>query len=236
MVKEPKGSADDEAAIKELGLRMEGGSAGQFNAMFEILSNAIDRQSAYARLSSLPTTVRYLLACVLAFGPPALLWVPTAADPRWPFSPEQMALFLAMHAGLLGLLILAALRPLHLPTWPYRGIVSMTTTAFVGVFLVALWPATGVLSTAPLPGAHSCLFLGFATGLVLFLLLRLLDRGQNLGLWLSGGAATLFGNAILQVHCGAADVQHRLLGHASVGLAYLALVAVSRSLPRLWLR
>lgn len=203
-----------------LGALTEQPSGQELDQMFDNLSDAI--ASAPKRpMAALPTWGRYGLAALLALALPALLLALHDPQVEFPYSTASHALFFVLYSSLLGLLVASNLRPFYKPSYPQHVILGLCATAVVQVFAFAVWPTTAV-STATSHGVLPCLLSGSLMGLALFVLLRLLDRGQRLGPWLAASAAVLFGNACLQVHCADADVLHRLLGHAGISAVYLA--------------
>jgi len=99
--------------------------------------------------------------------------------------------------------------------------------------LAAFAPATEVSRQAGPEGALGCFGYGALFTLPIALLLWALDRDERTSfrtVCLSAAALGLSANLLLELHCGNGNAEHVLLGHASLGLAWLAAWAVLRRL------
>jgi hypothetical protein len=117
-----------------------------------------------------------------------------------------------------------AMRPLHRPPLP-RGVVPAALALALAVPLaLALLPDPVGGPPPPHAAALGCFALGSGSGLLVFGLLRALDRRSRAPWWqvaLSAGALGLVGNLAVQLHCPATHPEHLLLGHASVGALWV---------------
>ena len=92
-------------------------------------------------------------------------------------------------------------------------------------FLTALLPATEAGRHAAPGGALSCFIFGTLFTFPTALLLWALDRDDSPSLrtvCLSAVALGLSANLLLELHCPNGNPTHLLLGHASIGLGWLA--------------
>jgi hypothetical protein len=100
---------------------------------------------------------------------------------------------------------------------------------FVGAlglpFLIAFAPATEASVHAGPGGALGCFVYGALLTLPTAALLWAFDRDDRPSVrtvCLSAASLGLSANLVLELHCPSGNVQHLLLGHASIGLAWLA--------------
>lgn len=126
-------------------------------------------------------------------------------------------------AVLLGASLYLALRPLHQPPLPAvvrTGLIGASLAATLALALLA--PADTIADDRGLL-AHvtPCLVYGLLTGLPVFLLLRLLDRGRSTIAILAACAGGLTGNLVLQLHCPRNDAEHLMGAHFGVVLLFL---------------
>ena len=101
--------------------------------------------------------------------------------------------------------------------------------------LAAFAPATEVSRLAGPGGAFGCFSYGALLTLPIALLLWALDRDDRPSfrtVCLSAAALGLSANLLLELHCGNGNPTHVLLGHASLGLAWLAAWAIASGLRR----
>lgn len=220
-------SQPDEAACSEQ----------ELDRMFDALSTAIE-QAPKRPLAELPTRLRYGLVLLVALGAPVWLLISMPAGQPMPLSLPAHLAFLGLYAATIGLLSSVVLRPFYRPGQPRRLGWVGCGLALVLVLGVAVWPASPaslayVHGAGPLPADLSCLLYGSAVGAILFALLRLVDRGQALGLPIAACSAALFANACLQAQCPDGAVLHRLNGHASLALLFLLGVLLAQTLRRL---
>ena len=228
--------ADDGALGRALGaaaptLVAEPGAAQLHQLRSAIEVRVARERGASAWLRSRPTWQR-LAICVAAFG--LLLAVFAFVVPRHPLAEGGLGRFALVAAGL-GALLLGAvwrlLRPLQAPP-PPRVTTLLLLVGGVGTPIVlAFFPPTihelapGATGPAGLGAAVSCAGLGLVAVVPLWLLATTLRRVRVDGAAvtaLAGVAAGLGALVCLQIHCHHVDLQHLLLGHAS--LVWLAAV------------
>ena len=102
-------------------------------------------------------------------------------------------------------------------------------------FLAAFVPATEQSRFTGPEGALGCFVYGALFTLPIGLLLWAFDRDDRLTLrtvCLSAAALGLSANLLLELHCPSGHPLHLLLGHASLGLAWLAAWFVTRGISR----
>ena len=102
-------------------------------------------------------------------------------------------------------------------------------------FLVALFPATEASRHFGPAGALGCFSYGAALTVPVALLLWAFDRNDTPSLRTVGLSAVALGlsaNLVLELHCPNGNVLHLLLGHASIGLAWLGAWLVARRVSR----
>jgi hypothetical protein len=91
-------------------------------------------------------------------------------------------------------------------------------------FVIALWPATEAARSYEPAGALGCFSYGALLTLPTAALLWAFDRDDRLSLrtvCLSAAALGLSANLVLELHCPNGNAAHVLLGHASLGVAWL---------------
>ncbi|HEY0464215.1 MAG TPA: hypothetical protein VGC79_08405 [Polyangiaceae bacterium] len=116
---------------------------------------------------------------------------------------------------------------------PVRDYWGLLAFALAVPFLAAFAPATEASTLAGPEGALGCFGYGALLTLPIALLLWACDRDQRPSLrtvCLSAAALGLSANLLLELHCGNGNALHVLLGHASLGVAWLAAWAVARQL------
>jgi hypothetical protein len=102
-------------------------------------------------------------------------------------------------------------------------------------FLIAFAPATEASRAFGPEGALGCFSYGALLTLPTAALLWAFDRDDRLSLrtvCLSAVALGLSANLVLELHCPSGNLQHVLLGHASLGLAWLLAWALTRRFSR----
>jgi hypothetical protein len=108
--------------------------------------------------------------------------------------------------------------------------------AALGVpFLVALAPATEASRLLGPEGALGCFSYGALLTLPAAALLWAFDRNDQLSVrtvCLSAAALGMSANLVLELHCSNGNFRHVLLGHASLGVAWLLGWALARRLGR----
>lgn len=172
-------------------------------------------------LRNRPTTVRRAICfgALGLIGAIAMLTLPMV-DPAK--RTTEWAATLAAYLVLMAISIVAATRPLQLPTLPkWRG--ALLAALAVGATLVAVL----------LPSAHThapsgssigfgpCMGIGLLIGLPVYAVIRLVDRGNALGGLLAAAAAGLAGNFLLTYHCPATETGHIMAGHVSVAVIFV---------------
>jgi hypothetical protein len=176
---------------------------------------------AWIRSQSTPRRFA-LVAIVLAFSTaPALI---ESAAPR-PTSALLTVSLALLGAGLLVALV-SALRPLSRPLRPARVLAVAAGSLALPFVLAAIAAADRSAEHMALPRASACFLYGAAVSLPVFVLLRLLDRAEQVNLSslaVLAGACGLVANFILRLHCPSEEPLHLLLGHATIGVTWLFL-------------
>jgi hypothetical protein len=116
---------------------------------------------------------------------------------------------------------------------PLRDHLALFLFALLVPVLAAFAPATEASRQAGPEGALGCFSYGALLTAPIAALLWAFDRDDRPSLrtvCLSAAALGLSANFLLELHCGNGNAQHVLLGHASLGLAWLAAWAVARRL------
>jgi len=115
---------------------------------------------------------------------------------------------------------------------PLRDYLPLLAFALAVPVLAGFAPATEISRHAGAEGALSCFSYGALLTLPVALLLWVFDRDDRPALrtvCLSAAGLGLSANLLLELHCGNGNPTHVLLGHASLGLAWLAVwIAVRR--------
>jgi hypothetical protein len=117
----------------------------------------------------------------------------------------------------------------------FTDYVGLLTFALAVPALAAFAPATELSRQAASSGAFGCFGYGALFTLPIALLLWALDRNDRASLrtiCLSAAALGLSANVLLELHCGNGNAAHVLFGHASLGVAWLAVWAATRHLSR----
>ncbi|HEY3252297.1 MAG TPA: hypothetical protein VGJ91_00025 [Polyangiaceae bacterium] len=118
---------------------------------------------------------------------------------------------------------------------PLADHLGLLVFALLVPFLAAFAPATEASRQAGRGGAAACFSYGALLTLPIAALLWAFDRDDRPSLrtvCLSAAALGLSANVLLELHCGNGNTVHVLLGHASLGVAWLAAWAISRRLSR----
>jgi hypothetical protein len=120
-----------------------------------------------------------------------------------------------------------------------RGALSDYFVILVGAlglpFLVAFAPATEASRSFGSEGALGCFVFGALLTLPTAALLWAFDRDDRLStrtVALSAAALGLSANLVLELHCPNGNILHVLLGHASLGVAWLLAWALTRRMSR----
>ena len=117
----------------------------------------------------------------------------------------------------------------------FTGHVGLLLGALALPFLIALAPATDASRAFGPEGALGCFSYGALLTLPTAVLLWAFDRDDRLSLrtvCLSAVALGLSANLVLELHCPSGNLQHVLLGHASLGIAWLLAWALIRRSSR----
>ncbi|HYQ04575.1 MAG TPA: hypothetical protein VER96_38140 [Polyangiaceae bacterium] len=118
---------------------------------------------------------------------------------------------------------------------PLRDYLPLLGFALAVPILAGFAPATEISRHAGAEGALSCFGYGALLTLPVALLLWAFDRADKPALrtvCLSAAGLGLSANLLLELHCGNGNPTHVLLGHASLGLAWLAMWIAVRGLSR----
>lgn len=162
-----------------------------------------------------------LVAIVLAFSiAPAL----AQRAAKGPVS-ALLAVSLALLATALLLAIPAVLRPLSRPLRRMRVLAVAAGSLALPFALAGLSPVAGSAEHVA-SRASACFLYGAALSLPVFVLLSLLDRAEQVhlpSLALLAGTCGLAANLALRLHCPSEEPIHLLLGHATIGVAWLLL-------------
>jgi hypothetical protein len=186
-----------------------------------------------AWLRSRPTKVRFFVALLSVLGAVALGVVHPRRDLA-DYPAARLYLLLALYA--LGIAV-AFGKELFLSV--RRGSLSdysWLAAAALGLpFLVAFAPPTEASRAFGPEGAFGCFGYGALLTLPTAALLWAFDRDDRMSfrtVCLSAASLGLSANLILELHCPSANLTHVLLGHASLGLAWLLVWALGRRLSR----
>lgn len=118
---------------------------------------------------------------------------------------------------------------------PLREYVPLLVFALAVPILAGFAPATEISRGASADGALGCFGYGALLTLPVALLLWAFDRDDRLSLrtvCLSAAALGMSANVLLELHCGNGNPVHVLLGHASLGFAWLAAWGLVRGSSR----
>jgi len=118
---------------------------------------------------------------------------------------------------------------------PFADYLGLLAFALAVPVLAAFAPATEVSRLVGAGGAPSCFVYGALCTLPIALLAWAFDRDDRptrRTVCLSAAALGLAANLLLELHCGNGNPAHVLLGHASLGVAWLVAWAVARGVSR----
>jgi hypothetical protein len=205
------------------------------DALFERLEADVARETGLrAWLRSRPTRLRFALATLSVL---VVVLLGGVLRPRSDFAeypPTRLLLLLGVYG--FGILI-AFGKELHLSA--QRGTFAAHfgwLSAALGLpFLIAFAPATEASRHAGPAGALNCFVYGALLTLPTAALLWAFDRDDQPSLrtvCLSAVALGLSANLLLELHCPSGNALHLLLGHASLGVAWLGAWFVTRRLLR----
>jgi len=205
------------------------------DALFEQLEARVAGEAGLrAWLRSRPTHLRGMLVVlgvllVVLFGGIAKQR-PDFAD----YPTLRVALVLGLYFVVI---VLSAAKELTLA--PRRGGLADNPALLVGglglPFLVAFLPATEASRHFGPEGALSCFSYGAALTVPVALLLWAFDRDDKPSLRTVGLSAVALGlsaNLVLELHCPNGNAVHLVLGHASIGLAWLGAWFLARRVSR----
>lgn len=170
-----------------------------------------------------------LVALVLTFTIAPAVAVRSAKGPLSALAAVSLALVVA--AVLLA--VASVLRPPWRPLRRVRLLAVAAGSLALPFAVVALAAADGSAEHGALR-ASACFMYGAALSLPAFVLLKLLDRAEQVSLpslALLAGTSGLVANLVLRLHCPSEEPVHLLLGHATIGVAWL-LVSYAPSLFR----
>jgi hypothetical protein len=187
-----------------------------------------------AWLRSRPTKLRFLIAlssvlCAVSIGGVLKLRSDFDAYPR-----ARLLVLLAVYS--LGIIV-AFGKELFLSVWrgPLADHLLLLVAALGLPFLVAFAPATEASRAFGAQGALNCFVFGALLTLPTAALLWAFDRDDHLSTrtaCLSAAALGLSANLVLELHCANGNFSHVLLGHASLGVAWLLAWVLTRRLSR----
>lgn len=180
-----------------------------------------------AWLRSLSTPRRLAVvggAIAFAVGLPRVLVAPSAEASHPQLGSAAVAM---LYAIMLFVVVRRALAPAHAAEngqapW-------LLGAALVAPFAMCTFAPGGAIG--PLSHVGTCFFIGVAVGWSLILLLRALDRGAHEDATVAGlaaGVAGLTASFGLQFDCSESGALHRLLCHATVGVALFLQYALAR--------
>jgi hypothetical protein len=221
-------------AAREEAAREEAPPEADYGAMLSSVEAQITRAEATPTfwLRTRSTFVRRLIASSAAAIVVVVFGVLLTRRDLAAMSPLHIAVALGALGSLLGLSVHQALRPLHRPPPPRWSSAALTALTLISTLALALFPAGAAHVHGPLDPVSPCLFFGLLTGLPVYAVLRLLDRGKSAAPLLASCAAGLAGNLVLSLHCPSDAPEHLMLGHFSVVLLFVAGLAVVHRLIR----
>ena len=193
----------------------------------------IDRERGpRAWLRATPRAARVALVLAVVVAEVAYYYL-TRRRRDWDVYPAaRMALALLAMAGVLGVALWDALRPLHQatrPPWAARGLIAagLVLPAFLG-----LLPELPTLSKHyhGLGSDLGCLKNGVVLGLGVMVAIWLVARDPSFFFY-GAIAGALAGLLVLQVECPYNARQHLLVGHATIPLALLGVAWIARRIP-----
>ncbi|MEP7050906.1 MAG: hypothetical protein ABJB12_11150 [Pseudomonadota bacterium] len=187
-----------------------------------------------AWLRSRPTRLRFAVATVSVLLVVTLSGLLRHRPDLAEYPAARLVLLLGAYA--IGI-VLAFGKELHLSA--RRGSVvdqlGLLLVALGLPLLIAFAPATEASRHTGPEGALNCFAYGALLTLPTAALLWAFDRDNRPSLYtvcLSAAALGLSANLLLELHCPSGNVHHLLLGHASIGLAWLAAWFALRRLSR----
>jgi hypothetical protein len=217
------------------------GLGGDLDALLAGLEQQIraEEKSPRAFLRSRPTWIRIALAtvAVLLVVGPVVLFMPRRDLHEYP-GPRMILTVLAMIISL-AITVIIALRPAYRPPLPRALLTAATVSALLILFFFSMMPMSGTTTEnidsflQLLPHALPCFYFGVAAGAPIYLIVRTLDHQvTRLTALLAAGTAGLTANLALHFHCANSQVEHMLLGHFSVAVLFMLLVAAAGAISR----
>ena len=209
---------------RSLAVAAGGGMPFESDLFAKLEADVAQETGLRAWLRSRPTRLRFVAAVLSVL---LVVGLGGALHQRPDFAEYPLAR-LALLLGVYGAVILIAFgKELYLSA--RRGSLSDHVGLFVGAlalpFLIAFAPATEASRHAGPEGALGCFMYGALLTLPTAALLWAFDRDDRPSLrtvCLSAVALGLSANLVLELHCPSGNAQHLLLGHASIGVAWLA--------------
>jgi hypothetical protein len=203
------------------------------DALFAGVKTRIDVEDRGLRgyLRSRPTWLRIaigLVAIALVVGP--VLWLRPRGDMDEYPRGRMLLTILSMSVSLV-ITMAVALRPAYRPPLSRALIGAIAGVVLLMIFLLSSIPVPGFAHPEQalmehLPQAMPCFYFGVLFGAPVYLLVRALDHEvTRLAALLAASTAGLTANLVLHLHCPNTHPQHILLGHFSVAVVFLALVA-----------
>jgi hypothetical protein len=187
--------------------------------MFAALQAQVARDDSglVGALRAKPTSQRRL---ILLSALAALVLVEFGVHMRVAFHdvPVRVAVSLAVFGGLMVVMLLSSLRPMHQPALSPRAEALLVGGSVVAALGLSLWPTLHEhrsLADAA-RGATGCLTYGLAAAVPVYLLARMLDRGSSATGMIAALAAGLTANFLLMSHCRMQGADHMLFGHFGV--------------------
>lgn len=175
-------------------------------------------------LRSRSTNTRRLIALTIFAGLAVLGWfvIPLVSDQA---RTTEWTVSLLSFCVLILLAMFMVTRPVHLPALPRWQSISLVCIAIAATVAAAFWPHPAAHAAAVEAGdgvmAGACMGFGLLLGIPVYVLLRLVDRGNALGSLVAAAAAGVAGNFVLKAHCPISGTSHELLGHASVAVVFV---------------
>ncbi len=206
-------------------------STGFPEELFERIDADVARESGIrAWLRSRPSQLRFQL---LALTTILLIVVGGALHRRGDLDAYPVARMVVLLGGYFVAILMAVGKELSLGPRrpPFADHLGLLLGAVGLPFLVAFFPATEASRHWGPEGALGCFLYGALFTVPIGVLLWAFDRDERLSLrtvCLSAAALGLSANLLLELHCPSGNPIHLLLGHASLGLAWLAAWFVTR--------
>lgn len=200
----------------------------------EVRGDLARETGARARLKSLPTRTRLMLALTLIVAIAAVEGTLLVRGDIHLVPMAHLSVLLAVLAVLAVAASWVALRPLFrgaLPRWLELGLLGLCLAVPVG--LSFMQPETGHAVALGNSGFGRCLVHGLTLAALVWLGFRALDRqslGAGLGALTAGMAGAVVATLGLQLHCAIPTARHWLLGHAGVGAVVLVVLWIRHEL------